>query len=560
MSRRAGLLALAALAAWACTVPLPPGRAADSAGDVDSFQDIIFLSETRPIFIRLRIDEGGKGFRLSWLDAVKLIHASLDKDGDGTVTREEAERGSLPSMVRAVTGGAAALPRAELDSHPKDGKVSLDELADVLRPALGPFRIQVGRVAIERTDALFIHLDRDRNGTLSREELAAAVSSLRRFDLDDDELIDPAEMDPFSNPIATQYEEDLLSRGRYATVPPVIDLAPDDVSVRPVRLILRKYDTGAKTGAAAGDNLLSPDEFKIDPKDFEAADTDHSGALDTQELRGYLARIRPDMELNVVFPTGGKTPATIEPPGASAKPLPRGVKVQRLATGDLEVAVGEVNLEFHVDGGENAIENAKRAYAGQFQAADTDNNKYLEKSEANNNGPFSSMFEMMDRDGDGKLYLKEVEDFIERQARIARSQVVLAAADQGRAIFAIMDLNRDRHLGVREIRNTVARVSLWDRNGDGLIGADEIPHHYQMTISRGQITPMGRPALVGRLLREDGPPATAPSGPSWFRRMDRNKDGDVSRREFLGPRAAFDRLDRDGDGLIDVEEAARPTG
>jgi Ca2+-binding EF-hand superfamily protein len=558
MNPRAGMPALVALAAYAVLLPL--GRAAEPPADVDTLQDIIFLSEARPIFIRLRIDEGGKGFRSSWLEAVKSIHAYLDKNGDGTLTREEAERGSLPAMVRAATGGAAALPRSELDLHPKDGKVSLDELADVLRPALGPFRIQVGRVAIERTDALFIHLDRDKNGTLSREELAAAVSSLRRFDLDDDELVDPTEMDPFSNPIATQYEEDLLSRGRYATVPPVIDLSPDDVSVRPVRLILRKYDTGAKTGAAAGDNLLSHDEFKIDPKDFEAADTDHSGALDTRELRGYLSRIRPDMELNVIFPTDGKTPAAIEPPGAGAKPLPKGVKVQRIASGDLEVAVGEVNLEFHVDGGENAIEVAKRSYAAQFQAADMDNNKYLEKSEANDRGPFGSMFEMMDRDGDGKLYMKEVEDFIERQARIARSQMVLAAADQGRAIFAIMDLNRDRHLGVREIRNTVARVSLWDRNGDGLIGADEIPHHYQMTIGRGQITPMGRPAIVNRLMRENEPPAAATSGPSWFRRMDRNRDGDVSRREFLGPRAAFDRLDRDGDGLISVEEAVKPTG
>jgi hypothetical protein len=43
----------------------------------------------------------------------------------------------------------------------------------------------------------------------------------------------------------------------------------------------------------------------------------------------------------------------------------------------------------------------------------------------------------------------------------------------------------------------------------------------------------------------------------WFRKMDRNADGDVSFREFLGAREEFDRIDADGDELISVEEAER---
>jgi hypothetical protein len=37
--------------------------------------------------------------------------------------------------------------------------------------------------------------------------------------------------------------------------------------------------------------------------------------------------------------------------------------------------------------------------------------------------------------------------------------------------------------------------------------------------------------------------------------MDRNGDGDVSRREFLGTDEQFREIDTDGDGLISVEEA-----
>jgi hypothetical protein len=41
----------------------------------------------------------------------------------------------------------------------------------------------------------------------------------------------------------------------------------------------------------------------------------------------------------------------------------------------------------------------------------------------------------------------------------------------------------------------------------------------------------------------------------WFRKMDRNADGDVSRSEFLGTKAEFDAIDADKDALISLEEA-----
>jgi hypothetical protein len=46
-----------------------------------------------------------------------------------------------------------------------------------------------------------------------------------------------------------------------------------------------------------------------------------------------------------------------------------------------------------------------------------------------------------------------------------------------------------------------------------------------------------------------------PIGPTWFQRMDRNNDGDLTWNEFLGPREVFHRIDKDGDGLIDPQEA-----
>ena len=61
-----------------------------------------------------------------------------------------------------------------MDVSPKDGVISVDELAEVLRASSGPFRVQVDGLADRRTDALFDHLDRDKDGQLTRPELAAS--------------------------------------------------------------------------------------------------------------------------------------------------------------------------------------------------------------------------------------------------------------------------------------------------------------------------------------------------------------------------------------------------
>jgi Ca2+-binding EF-hand superfamily protein len=365
-------------------------------------------------------------------------------------------------------------------------------------------------------------------------------------------------MEPFSNPMAA-LEQEQMRRGKYATVPSVIELSSDDPSFRPVRLVLKKYDKGSSSGEPAGDNRLSPGEFAIDPNDFAAADTDGDKTLDTEELRRYLAQAVPDLELTIKLSQDDSSATTIEASGVGTKPLPAEVHIQKLTDGDVEIAVGEVSLEFHADSGAGAAANAKRYYAGQFQAADTDNNKYLEKAELKDQGPFVTLFDSMDTDGDDKLYMKEVDAFVDQELLAARSQMVLSVADQGRAIFAIVDLNRDRRLGVREIRGAVARVLSWDRNNDGHIRSDEVPHHYQLSIGRGQVAIVGMGAFRESPMMA-APGASAPAtGPNWFRRMDRNRDGDISRREFLGPRTAFDRLDRDHDGLIDAQEAASAT-
>jgi Ca2+-binding EF-hand superfamily protein len=353
-----------------------------------------------------------------------------------------------------------------------------------------------------------------------------------------------------------QREEVMGARGRIQTVPPVIEVSRDDPSLRPVRMLLKRYEKSTGKGST-GDNRLTNKELKLDAKAFEAADSDQDGSLDTDEMRRFLANPQPDLELIVQLSGKGPAPATIEVAGESSKTLPAGVRVERLSATDVEVTLGGVSLEFHADAGENALAGAKQFYAAQFAAADADNNKYLEAKEVKDRPTLAPLFSLMDKDGDGKLFMAEGNEYVDRESQAAQSQMVLDAADQGRAIFAIMDLNRDRHLGMREIRGTVARVSSWDRDGDGQVSADEIPHHYQLSIGRGQVAPIGGPAAAVALGMQTAPPEKNTPGPAWFKRMDRNRDGDLSRREFLGTRTQFEQLDADGDGLINADEAEK---
>ena len=122
-------------------------------------------------------------------------------------------------------------------------------------------------------------------------------------------------------------------------------------------------------------------------------------------------------------------------------------------------------------------------------------------------------------------------------------------------------VDADGRLSPREVRGMPTLIDRFDRDRDGLLSVGEVPRRFRVTFSRGPVVaanPFG-PVAVPR--RMDGQPNPRPTaGPMWFQKMDRNQDGDVSRREFLGTDADFRRIDVDGDGLIDAKEATSIAG
>jgi hypothetical protein len=95
----------------------------------------------------------------------------------------------------------------------------------------------------------------------------------------------------------------------------------------------------------------------------------------------------------------------------------------------------------------------------------------------------------------------------------------------------------------------------WDADNDHEVSLEEIPRQFRLQMTRGQPSIRGIEFLVPTTVTRRTITRGATGGPSWFRKMDTNDDGDISPREFLGTKADFAAIDTDGDALIDAAEA-----
>jgi Ca2+-binding EF-hand superfamily protein len=246
---------------------------------------------------------------------------------------------------------------------------------------------------------------------------------------------------------------------------------------------------------------------------------------------------------------------------------PLASQVQKLATVSLlDLGLTRVELRGSVDNAQSDFFSSlvRQQLLAQFRSADKDRSGYLDKKEANASPVYRDLFEVMDRDGDGKLYEKEVLAYLDQyakfQKRVNQSCASLAFADVSRGLFDVLDINRDDRLSVREMRGAVRLLKRLDRTGKGYLTRADIPRTYQLTVRGGPAGGFTQASAFAAIYGGygQGKPKLPPAvGPRWFRKMDRNRDGDVSRKEWLFSEEKFRQIDTDGDGLISVEEAER---
>ncbi|MCG8449115.1 MAG: hypothetical protein MI725_05990, partial [Pirellulales bacterium] len=146
-----------------------------------------------------------------------------------------------------------------------------------------------------------------------------------------------------------------------------------------------------------------------------------------------------------------------------------------------------------------------------------------------------------------------VRDLADTANDMQRTQIAVGAVVDGNPLLRLLDTDGNQKLTQRERRKLADHLQRLDRNRDGSIGRAEIPTAIRLAVSQGPHVhkPLALPVVASAKRNT----RTATAAPRWFLGMDRNQDGDLSRREFKGNPAQFAKLDRDGDDLISAEEA-----
>jgi Ca2+-binding EF-hand superfamily protein len=301
---------------------------------------------------------------------------------------------------------------------------------------------------------------------------------------------------------------------------------------------------------------LSREALGLDAAVFGAHDSDGDGTFDAGELTAFLRNPVPHLVIEAQLPQSkpGKPKIQVleDRIGAAAKSEAGGSAKLTLSAGGIGMELKTATVRARNDAFDN-----KAFYRTQFLQADRDKNKYISEEEFPALRLPNAEFKAVDRNGDGMIVVDEILAYVEQESASSQSRIELSISNDGQSVFEVIDENRDRRLSRRELARAFERLRKHDLDGDEAITAVELAGRFQ------GILEFGRPVLFRAMAGRGGGDMTTPivnastAGPDWFRKMDRNRDGDVSMREFLGPLAAFKKLDADGDGLITAAEAEK---
>lgn len=504
---------------------------------------LVILAPSGPVLLELQITVSGESYR-KWTG--RYLSRVLDGDGNRRLSREELSLIPRRILTLAKSANSQDVIR-EISADAKAADVSSEEFIQWFDARL-PRMFDLIAQPQPADDAVRLAglLDGNSDAAVSAEELLSAARALRFRDLDNDETFTISELVPYRDPRSRNVavKPDVVSL-------PFFHITDDDSRNVVVGRLLERYGR---------DGNLEWRSLRASEQKNESTSLDRSGLYD------YLKS--PEFHAGLRFQLSDKanlSDAKIE----IRKSAAAFIQVVSAERGRLNLVIDGMKLSLVARGGGANNRMVTRGYLGQeFSIMDADRSQSLDEMEFQ--GLRAALvkagaevdFHQIDLDEDLQMTRQELFRFADKEQAATASRVEVTVEQSGRTMFSLLDSNGDRRLTKREILKGHERLKEYDINLDGAYSDVELGTEYVLTIGLGRselrrMNDSGQMAGTAMMPTGDAilPGRDGLAGPNWFQLMDRNQDGDVSRREFPGTAVQFQQLDRDRDQLISVEEA-----
>jgi Ca2+-binding EF-hand superfamily protein len=193
-----------------------------------------------------------------------------------------------------------------------------------------------------------------------------------------------------------------------------------------------------------------------------------------------------------------------------------------------------------------------------FQKLDVNKDGVVERSEVPPRAipSFERLLKAADKNKDGKLEADEM-------AAVAKNMPAAGGGRPGAGAAAKAAGKAAGNLPPAFSPNPLARFKAMDKNSDGKVSRDEFTGRPQLfdRLDSNKDNFIEQSELKPLLAMANAPGAAAPAGGAGqggarVMAMDKDGDGKVSKKEFTGNPAMFDRLDANSDGFLNATEAA----